>query len=91
MLTVIGHGMAFSNEKDKSELTQLFSSNPEDINTKIEVAKQFFVSSGSADATKQAIQDYTTKAFSGLESLNISENKKDLLKAFGNNLMNSTV
>ncbi len=83
--------LEFSNEKDKSELTQLFSSNPEDINTKIEVAKQFFVSSGSADATKQAIQDYTTKAFSGLESLNISEDKKQLLKIFGNNLMNRTV
>lgn len=83
--------LEFSNEKDKSELVQLFSSNPEDINTKIEVAKQFFVSSGSADATKQAIQDYTTKAFSGLESLNISEDKKQLLKIFGNNLMNRTV
>ncbi len=83
--------LEFSNESDRVELSQLFASNPEDIKTKIEVAKQFFVSTGSAEATKQAIQDYTKKAFSGLESLNISEDKKQLLKTFGNNLMNRTV
>ncbi|PWH84153.1 polyprenyl synthetase [Algibacter marinivivus] len=83
--------LEFSNDTDKIELTQLFNSNPDNVATKIEVAKQFFVSTGSADATKQAIKDYTAKAFLGLESLNISENKKDLLKAFGNNLMNRTV
>lgn len=83
--------LEFSNEKDKRDLTQLFSSNPEDINTKIEVVKQFFVSTGSAEATKQAIQDYTNKAFLGLEALNISDDKKSILKLFGNNLMNRTV
>ncbi|MEP3838359.1 MAG: polyprenyl synthetase family protein [Algibacter sp.] len=83
--------LEFSNESDRLELSQLFASNPKDVSTKIEVAKQFFVSTGSADATKNAIQDYTTKAFAVLESLNISEDKKQLLKAFGNNLMNRTV
>jgi len=43
------------------------------------------------NATKQAIQDYTKQAFLGLESLNISEDKKQLLKTFGSNLMNRTV
>ncbi|SEP70633.1 geranylgeranyl diphosphate synthase, type II [Hyunsoonleella jejuensis] len=83
--------LEFSNETDKSALFQLFNSNPEDVSTKIEVTKQYFVSTGSADATKRAIEDYTSKAFSGLESLNISEDKKQLLKRFGNNLMNRTV
>lgn len=81
----------FSNENDKVELNQLFSSDPEDINTKVQLAKQYFVESGSANATKEAIQKYTTKAFSVLELLHISEDKKDLLKAFGNGLMNRTV
>ncbi|KAA5827695.1 polyprenyl synthetase family protein [Algibacter amylolyticus] len=81
----------FSNESDRKELSQLFASNPEDVNTKIEVAKQFFVSTGSAEATKNAIQEYTKKAFTVLESLNIAEDKKQLLKSFGNNLMNRTV
>ncbi|WP_298550142.1 polyprenyl synthetase family protein [uncultured Algibacter sp.] len=83
--------LEFSNDTDKIELSQLFNSIPEDVATKIEVAKQFFVSTGSADATKEAIKDYTTKAFLGLDSLNISEDKKDLLKTFGSNLMNRAV
>jgi geranylgeranyl diphosphate synthase type II len=83
--------LEFSDKRDKKELTQLFSSNPEDLNTKIQMAKQFFESTGSANATKQAIKAYTKKAFSGLEPLAISKEKKQLLKTFGNNLMNRTV
>lgn len=83
--------LEFSNETDKVELIQLFASNPEDIATKIEFAKQFFVTSGSSEATKTAIENYTNKAFAVLQSLNISEDKKQVLKAFGNNLMNRTV
>jgi len=83
--------LEFSNVKEQEELRQLFASNPENVNTKIEVAKQFFVHTGSADITKQAIKDYTNKAFLGLESLNISEDKKTLLKNFGISLMNRTV
>jgi len=81
----------FSNESDKEVLSQLFSSDSEDINAKILTAKQYFVESGSAEATKEAIQAYTKKAFSVLESLNVSEDKKELLKSFGNDLMNRTV
>ncbi|GAA4972338.1 polyprenyl synthetase family protein [Algibacter aquimarinus] len=83
--------LEFSDENDRSNLVELFSSNPEDVNSKIELAKQLFKSSGSADATKQAIEDYTNKAFSGLDKLNISDDKKALLKAFGTNLMNRKV
>lgn len=83
--------LEFSNDSDRAELQQLFSSNPEDIATKIEVAKQYFESSGSAEATKKAIEEFTQKAFSVLKSLNISAEKKELLKAFGNSLMNRTV
>jgi len=81
----------FSIESDKEVLSQLFSSDSEDINAKILTAKQYFVESGSAEATKEAIQAYTKKAFSVLESLNVSEDKKELLKSFGNDLMNRTV
>ena len=83
--------LEFSNESDRLELSQLFESNPENVHTKIELAKQFFVSTGSAQATKEAIEEFTKQAFSGLEALNISEDKKHLLKTFGNNLMNRTV
>ena len=83
--------LEFSNETDKVEISQLFASDPEDVATKVELAKQFFMSSGSAEATKQAIEYYTNKAYTVLKSLNISEDKKELLKAFGNSLMNRTV
>ncbi|MGA1226913.1 MAG: polyprenyl synthetase family protein [Tamlana sp.] len=83
--------LEFSNDHDKAELIRLFSSNPEDVSTKIQTAKQHFESSGSAEATKKAISDYTNKAFSVLEVLNITEDKKELLKIFGQRLMNRTV
>jgi geranylgeranyl diphosphate synthase type II len=83
--------LEFSNEADRLELTQLFSSDPEDLSTKITTTKQIFVSSGSAEATKDAIQEYTHKAFGVLSTINISEDKKALLKDFGNNLMNRNV
>ena len=83
--------LEFCNDTDKLELQKLFASNPEDIATKIEITKQLFVSSGSAEATKKAIENYTNKAFLVLNTLKISEEKKALLKAFGNSLMNRTV
>jgi geranylgeranyl diphosphate synthase type II len=81
----------YSNEADKEILEHIFSSNPEDIANKIITAKEIFESSGSAEATKTAIKAYTNKAFTVLESLNISEEKKDLLKNFGLSLMNRNV
>lgn len=83
--------LEFSNENEREELMALFSETPKDTNAKIEVAKKAFVSSGSAEATKKAIDEYTHKAFKTLEILNVSEEKKELLKRFGLSLMNRTV
>ena len=73
------------------ELMQLFSTTPDDNSEKIATAKKIFEKSGSADATKKAIEAYTKLAFNGLDSLSISKDKKALLKAFGTKLMNRTV
>ena len=83
--------LEFSTAEDRLELQHLFSLNPNDQTDKIETAKQIFKSSGSADATKQEIINYTNKAFSVLETLHISDNKKNLLKEFGEQLMNRNV
>lgn len=83
--------LEFSNEENRLKLIKLFSETPEDNHQKIETVKQIFVESGSALATKEAIQNFTDKAFSGLAFLNISEEKKHLLRTFGTNLMNRTV
>ena len=78
----------FSNEGDKKQLQHLFSITPKDNFDKIEIVKQLFISSGSAQATKVTIKTYTEKAFLVLETLNITEEKKTILKQFGEQLMN---
>ncbi len=79
--------LEFSDEDDKTQLHHLFSVNPSDSSDKIETVKQIFVQSGSSEATKKEIRNYTKQAFLVLEGLNISEDKKESLKQFGNDLM----
>ncbi|RXJ52235.1 polyprenyl synthetase family protein [Gelidibacter gilvus] len=83
--------LEFSNDDDKLQLQHLFAINPTDPADKIETIKQLFQSSGSADATRNEIENYTKKAFAVLHELSIPENKKEVLRAFGNDLMNRRV
>ena len=85
------NALKFSSEDDRKQLEHLFSVNPSDPSEKIETVKQYFLSSGSAEATKKEIERYTNKAFSVLEDLKISEENKTALKTFGNNLMTRKV
>jgi len=82
--------LEFSNKEERDKLQELFATSLEDNTEKIATAKQCFVSSGSAQATKQAIEAYTNLAFKTLERLNVSNDKKELLKSFGTRLMNRT-
>ena len=83
--------LAFSSSKEKEELEHLFSIHPEDNSDKINSVKQIFHSSGAAQATQKAIQNFTLKAFETLEKMNISEDKKAMLTNFGENLMKRNV
>ena len=83
--------VAFSNQEEAQELKSLFSIQPEDSTDKIERVKALFNSSGASKATQDAIQDYTFKAFQMLDQMNISDDKKAMLKAFGENLMGRKV
>ena len=83
--------LEFSTKEDQLKLSGLFNSTLEDNNTKINIVKQIFNTSGASDATQQEIKNYTNKAFLVLESLDISEEKKTLLRDFGNGLMNRNV
>jgi geranylgeranyl diphosphate synthase type II len=83
--------VAFSNEEEAQELKSLFSIQPEDNTDKIERVKALFNSSGASKATQDAIQDFTFKAFQTLDKMNISTEKKEMLKAFGENLMGRKV
>jgi len=83
--------LEFSNTNDRKQLEHLYSINPSDSTEKIDTVKQFFISSGSSEATKKEIENYTKKAFSVLDSIKISEDNKNALKAFGNDLMTRNV
>lgn len=83
--------LEFSSDDDKLQLQHLFGINPSDATDKIETAKQIFMSSGSADATRKEIENYTQLAFSVLDELSIPEDKKEMLKQFGHDLMNRRV
>jgi geranylgeranyl diphosphate synthase type II len=83
--------LEFANVEEASRLKQFFLTQPEVVTEKIESVKTIFQTSGAADATKLAIQEFTFKAFDTLEKLSISEDKKELLRAFGENLMGRKV
>ncbi len=83
--------LEFSEDDERYQLEDLFSINPKDNSDKIETVKQLFFSSGSSEETKKAIEEYTNKAFSVLETINISADKKAVLKQFGEQLMKRSV
>jgi geranylgeranyl diphosphate synthase type II len=83
--------LEFSHDEDAVQLQHLFSIQPLDSTEKIEAVKQFFNLSGAAVATQKEIKDFTNKAFSVLESMSISGEKKMVLKQFGEQLMNRNV
>lgn len=83
--------LEFSSASEKEQLLHLFSIQPSDNTDKINSIKEIFNTTGSSDATQTAIQDYTFKAFETLEEMNISDDKKILLKAFGEKLMSREV
>jgi len=83
--------LEYVTKEEQTQLMHLFSISPTDTKDKIDAIKEVFVSSGSANATKQEIVNYTKKAFSILQTLNISEENKKGLKQFGEQLMNRSV
>jgi geranylgeranyl diphosphate synthase type II len=83
--------LEFSGESDKAKLKELYGVSVKNNEDKIENVKRLFISSGSAEATKNAIQEYTNRAFEVLNTLNISEDNKKLLRVFGNDLMNRNI
>lgn len=83
--------MEFANAEEKEQLSHLFSIQPNDNTDKINSVKDIFTSTSASQATQQAIQEYTFKAFETLEKMSISDDKKAILKSFGENLMNRNV
>lgn len=82
-LMAMGHGTSGQAE----ELEHLFSISPKDSIDKIETVKEIFIQSGAAEATQIEIEKFYNLAYSLLDGLNISEEKKERLREFGDNLM----
>ncbi|WP_053976267.1 polyprenyl synthetase family protein [Mangrovimonas xylaniphaga] len=83
--------LEFSSESDRLQLQHLYGIQPTDASEKIKTVKQFFESTGAAQATKEAIKHYTNLAFAVLEELNIPADRKDVLRVFGEQLMDREV
>jgi len=76
---------------ENSNLLELMSNTSITNEEKVKKVKALFNASGASEATQLAVKDYTEKAFSVLEKLNVSEDKKQILQLFGKQLMNRRV
>lgn len=83
--------LEFASNEHSQKLTKLFSIQPLDSFEKITAVKEIFVASGAAQETKNAIQDFTFKAFDTLKKISIDNDKKEILRTFGENLMGRKV
>lgn len=77
--------------REAVQLEHLYSVNPPDPTAKIETVKSLFETSGAAELTRAEIQKYTEQAFKVLENLELQEKQKQVLRKFGENLMNRSV
>ena len=81
----------FSTPEQREELSHLFSIQPDDSSDKVKSVKKIFENTGAAKATQEAITQFTMIAFETLSKMNITEDKKEILRLFGENLMNRQV
>lgn len=86
-LMAVGQGSSVQAE----ELEHLFSINPKDPTDKISTVKEIFLTSGAAEATQIEIEKYSNLAYSLLDGIAISEEKKEMLREFGKGLMQRNV
>ncbi|MDD2985465.1 polyprenyl synthetase family protein [Flavobacterium sp.] len=83
--------MEFANPEEREELLHLYSIQPQDNAEKVASVKEIFVQTKAAEATQKAIENYTFKSFETLNQMQISEEKKMVLKVFGEKLMKRKV
>ncbi|WP_269221587.1 polyprenyl synthetase family protein [Flavobacterium sp. IMCC34518] len=81
----------FSDARQAQQLNDLFATHSEDNDSKIKEVKSIFNQSGASAATQDAIKEYTFQAFETLDKMDIALSKKEMLRAFGENLMGRKV
>lgn len=83
--------LELSSTEDANLLNKLYQSKLDDNQEKIKLVKQIFDKYEIPTSIKDQIADYSQKAFSVLENINISENAKNGLLQFGKALMTRNV
>ena len=83
--------MEFAQPEEKAQLLHLYSIQPQDNSDKIESVKEIFTQTRASNATQKAIEEFTMKAFETLIKMQIGEDKKMVLRAFGEKLMKRDV
>ena len=81
--------MRIAQRDDERDVTLLRCS--EDPTDRIAVVKELFVSTGAAQASIREMEKYTAKANSLPDKINISEDKKEAFRGFGDWLMKRKV
>lgn len=80
-----------ASKAEARQLEHLYSISPADATGKIEAVKSIFEQSGASELAKEEIRKYTKKAFNVLEQIELPEDKKELLRKFGESLMDRNV
>lgn len=68
-------------------LEDLYSVSPNDPSLKVQMVREFFKASQADLDTKKEIENYTKRAFEILDSLDIESQQKEVLRSFGQELM----
>jgi geranylgeranyl diphosphate synthase, type II len=83
--------LELSETEQRDQLLKFYTNDASNIEDKVSDVKQIFNESGASSETNIIIENYTEKAFNILDSINVSSEKKELLKQFGTSLMNRKV
>lgn len=83
--------LELGSDREQSDLISFITNNTLSNDEKVQNVKAIFETSGASEATQNAVKFYTNKAFEVLEALYISEDKKQMLRGFGEQLMNRGV
>jgi geranylgeranyl diphosphate synthase type II len=81
----------FATDNDGVQLDHLFSIRPDDNADKITSVKELFDRTGASAEAMKAIKEYTYTAFGILEKMDIADDRKEVLRTFGENLMQRKV
>ncbi len=80
-----------SSDSQKKELITLYTKTYTNEKEKINRVTELFIATKSNLFLRSEVEAYTLKAFEILDTLDISDEKKNILKEFGNNLMNRSI